>query len=367
MKVLVVLGTSTGGVGQHVRGLVRRLTEAGHQVVVAAPADVCAHFGLAEVGAGVVSLDVTDRPHPARDARALRVLSRVVTGADVVHAHGLRAAALAVLATARNGPPVVATLHNAAPSGALTGAVYAVLERVVARGSALVLGVSADLVDRMRALGARRTGLAVVPAPPPREAVRERHEVRAALDVGPSAALGVVVARLAPQKGLDVLLDAHRELRDDPEVDLLTVVAGDGPLRDGLAARIRDERLPVRLLGRRDDVPDLLAAADVVISSAVWEGQPVGLQEALHAGAAIVATDVGGTGAVVGDAALLVPAGQAAALARAVRDVVVHGSVRDDLRSHAVERAALLPTEDDALTAALAAYRSVLPRGLLGT
>ena len=62
--------------------------------------------------------------------------------------------------------PVVATLHNAAPSGALTGVVYAGLERVVARGSALVLGVSADLVDAVDRLGARRTGLAVVAAPP---------------------------------------------------------------------------------------------------------------------------------------------------------------------------------------------------------
>ncbi|WP_392541875.1 glycosyltransferase family 4 protein [Oryzobacter telluris] len=366
MKVLVVLGTSAGGVGQHVRGLVRSLTEAGHHVVVTGPAAVAEHFGLAEVATCVVPLEVSDRPHPARDARAVRDLSRLVTGADVVHAHGLRVAALAVLATARSGPPVVSTLHNAAPTSALTGAVYAVLERIVARGSTLVLGVSADLVERMAALGARRTALAVVPAPPRREADRDRYAVRADLGLGEHTALGVVIARLAAQKGLDVLLDAHRVLRDDAAVDLLTVVAGDGPLHDELAERIAAERLPVRLLGRRDDVPDLLAAADVVVSSAVWEGQPVGLQEALHAGAAIVATDVGGTHAVVGDAALLVPGGDAVSLARAVRDVVLYGGVRDDLRSKAVERAGQLPTEADALTAALAAYRSVLPRGLIG-
>ncbi|MFQ6173237.1 glycosyltransferase family 4 protein [Oryzobacter sp. R7] len=360
MKVLVVLGTSAGGVGQHVRGLATWLTRAGHHVVVCAPPEVLDRFGLAEVAAVVVPLDVTDRPHPARDARAVRALAALAAGADVVHAHGLRVAALAVLATGRGGPPVVSTLHNAAPSGALLGVVYAGLERVVARGSALVLGVSADLVERMRALGARRTALAVVPAPPRREASRDRHVVRSELGVAPSTALGVVVARLAPQKGLDLLLDAHRELRDDPEVDLLTVVAGDGPLHDALEARVADERLPVRLLGRRDDVPDLLAAADVVVSSAVWEGQPVALQEALHAGAAIVATDVGGTGAVVGDAALLVPAAEPVSLSRAVRDVVLHGSVRDDLRSKAVERAQHLPTEDDALAAALDAYRSVV-------
>ena len=152
-------------------------------------------------------------------------------------------------------------------------------------------------------------------------------------------ALAVVVARLAPQKGLDLLLDAHRELAAGEPLDLVTVVAGDGPLREPLQARIDAEHLPVRLLGHRDDVPDLLAAADVVVSSAVWEGQPVGIQEALHAGAAVVATDVGGTGAVVGDAALLVPPADPVSLSRAIRDVVVHGAVRDNLRSRAVERA----------------------------
>jgi len=185
--------------------------------------------------------------------------------------------------------------------------------------------------------------------------------VRAGLGLGDRTALAVVVARLAPQKGLDLLLDAHRELGGGEPLDLLTVVAGDGPLRAPLQARIDAEHLPVRLLGHRDDVPDLLAAADVVVSSAVWEGQPVGIQEALHASAAVVATDVGGTGAVVGDAALLVPPGDPISLARAIRDVLVHGAVRDNLRSRAVERAADLPTEADALAAALAAYRSVLP------
>ena len=83
----------------------------------------------------------------------------------------------------------------------------------------------------------------------------------------------------------------------------------------------------------------------------MWEGQPVGIQEALHAGAAVVATDVGGTAAVVGDAALLVPPADPVSMSRAIRDVVRHGSVRDDLRSKAVERSGHLPTEGDALEA----------------
>jgi glycosyltransferase involved in cell wall biosynthesis len=357
VKVLVVLGTSAGGVGRHVHGLAGSLTAAGHQVVVACPSSVEEHFRFTEVAASQEAVEVSDRPHPVRDAAAVRELRRLVVGADVVHAHGLRAAALCVLAASRSGVPVVATLHNAAPSGAFIGAVYAALERVVALRAALVLGVSADLVDRMASLGARRVGLAVVAAPPRRHAGHDRYAVRAALGIDGRTALGVVVARLAPQKGLDLLLDAHAEVRG---TDLVTVVAGDGPQRPALQARIDAEALPVRLLGQRDDVPDLLSAADVVISSAVWEGQPVGLQEALHAGAAIVATDVGGTAAVVGDAAVLVPPADATSLSRAIRDVVLHGAVRDDLRSKAVERSAELPTAEDELRAALTAYASVL-------
>ena len=364
MRVLVVLGTSAGGVGAHVRGLVSSLTGAGHHVVVACPPEVDAHFGFSEVASGTEALQVSDRPHPARDVRAVRDLSRLGGGADVGPAHGLRAAALCVFAATRSGVPVVATLHNAAPSGALTSAVYGGLERVVARGSALVLGVSSDLVERMDRLGARRTGMAVVAAPPRREATRDRYAVRSDLGVGPRTSLGVVVARLAPQKGLPLLRAAHRELAA-AGLGLLTVVAGEGPLSASIQARIDEEGLPVRLLGHRTDVPDLLRAADVVVSSAVWEGQPVGIQEALHAGAAVVATDVGGTAAVAGDAALLVPADDAVSLSRAIRDVVLHGSVRDDLRSKAVERSAQLPTDEDALAAALEAYTLVLPEGPL--
>lgn len=355
MKVLLVMGTSAGGVGTHVRALARLLEADGHQVVVAAPAEAADRFSLLE-SATLVELDLSDRPHPARDASAVRSLAGPVRGADVVHAHGLRAGAVAVLAAARSGVPVVTTLHNAAPAGRLSAAVYAGLERVVARGSDAVLGVSADLVQRAARLGARRTGLAVVPAPPFQPARRDRYAVRAELGLDARTSLGVVLARLAPQKGLHRLLDAHRELTD---LDLVTVVAGEGPQHDELQRRIDAEALPVRLLGRRGDVPDLLAAADVVVSSAVWEGQPVGLQEALHAGAAIVATDAGGTGAVVGDAAVLVPVDDATSLSRAIRDVVTHGAVRDDLRSKAVERADHLPSDADALAAVLDTYRGV--------
>ena len=170
----------------------------------------------------------------------------------------------------------------------------------------------------------------------------------------------VTVARLAPQKDLDLLVDAVAEMLERHDIDVSPSWRATGPTRSGSRAASTPRRVPVRLLGHRSDVADLIAAADAVVSTARWEGQPVGLQEALHAGAAIVATDAGGTGAVVGDAAILVPVGDVASMARALTDVLLHGAVRDDLRSRAIARGGELPTSADALEAALTAYRSVL-------
>lgn len=165
--------------------------------------------------------------------------------------------------------------------------------------------------------------------------------MRRDLAVPAGAALVVTVGRLAPQKGMDLLLDAaailaahHRPVR--------WVVAGDGPLREELCARVEDERLPVQFLGSRDDVADLMAAADVVVNTARWEGQPLGVQEALALDAAVVATDAGGTGEVTGDAAELVEI-DGAAIATGILRVLDDPSYRDDLRSRAGRRAAELP------------------------
>ncbi|MBK9475720.1 MAG: glycosyltransferase [Tetrasphaera sp.] len=353
-RILLVLGTSSGGVGAHVRSLAQGLAGAGRDVVLAAPPAVLDGFDMAATGARVVPIELSDRPRRS-DAGTLAQLGRLGAEVDLVHAHGLRAGALAVLG-ARGRTPVIVTLHNGPPQSAPARAIHAALEATVARGAALVLVVSPDLGHRLRRLRAHAIRPAVIAAPPRRAPASSRHVVRAGLDLAPHTSLALTVARLAPQKDLPTLIRAAARLRD---LDLTVAVAGDGPLRGHLQALIDAEQAPVRLLGARSDVPDLLAAADVVASSALWEGQPVALQEALLEGAAIVATDAGGTAAVLGDAGLLVPVGDPEALATALRMVLTDGTVRDNLRSRARERADDLPSVADALGAALTAYQSV--------
>ncbi|WP_156251109.1 glycosyltransferase family 4 protein [Pseudactinotalea terrae] len=349
LKVLQVAGSASGGTRSHVRELAAGLT-LDHRVVLAAPGTVVRPW---IPGLRSRLVEITDRPRP-QDAAAVSKLRALGKRADVVHAHGLRAGALSALALAGVPTPLVVTLHNLPVGGPAVQAMAAGLERVVAGSASAILGVSGDIVDHMRGMGAPHVERALIPAP-----ISEARPLdRAVLGIG-DAPLVVTIARLAPQKGLDLLLDAAALLTDRVP-GVVWAVAGDGPRFEELKRAVEDEALPVRLLGRRDDVPALLAAADVVVSTAEWEGQPVWLQEALHAGAPIVATDVGGTREVTGAAARLVRYGDADLLVAQIAAVLREPRVRDGLRAAARERAAELPRAHDALAQVLDTYDSVL-------
>jgi glycosyltransferase involved in cell wall biosynthesis len=371
LKVAIVLATSAGGVGGHVRSVVSGLTARGAHVVVLGPASTDELFGFGAAGARFAAVEIADRPHPAADMRAIARIRRFTRGADVVHAHGLRAGGLAALALARavpsplrtSLPPLVVTLHNAVIAGGVIGAAYATLERIVARSATEILGVSPDLEDRMRALGARSVHRALVPAPPRRLSDDPAAQAKLRADLGAvDRPLVAVVARLADQKGLPVLLDASAGWgRRTPAP--LVAIAGDGPLDDPLRARIEAEDLPVRLLGRRSDVPELLAAADVAVVSSVWEGQPLIVQEILRAGRPLVATRVGGIPGMVDEAAVLVPPADPAALEAAVLRVLDDPEFAERLASAASAQARRLPTEDDAIDQLTAVYARVTSTG----
>lgn len=379
-RILQVLGSSAGGVARHVGQISAALSEqvpdapdvssAGVTVLVAGPESVRALVVTAPQ-VGFAAVEIADRPR-ASDVSAVRALRRLAAGSDVLHAHGLRAGALAVLAArslpGRRRPRTVVTLHNLPVGSRSVRAVSAVLERVVGRGADEVLGVSGDLVDLARRRGARHAQRALVPAPfaaplaPSSGSVpavgTDTAAVRAGLGLAAEERLLVTVGRLAPQKGLDTLCEAASQLQEVArDLRFVWVVAGDGPLAESVRDDATRRGVPVRLLGARSDAVDLMAAADVVVSTAVWEGQPLGIQEALRVGAAVVATDAGGTREVTGDAAVLVPVGDARGLATEIAALLADPAALDRRRGLAVRRAAELPTIDDVVSSLSHIYR----------
>ncbi|MFG2122451.1 glycosyltransferase family 4 protein [Streptomyces sp. NPDC048710] len=354
LRTVQVLGGGNAGSSAHVRSLAEGLVARGVRVTVCAPDEADHAYDFTGVGA--------DHVHVPRssDPGSVAALRAACADADLVHAHGLHASFRAVLALSGRRTPLVVTWHNRARAEGARAHLLRLLERRVVRTAAVVLGTTSDLVDRARRTGARDARLAAVGLPGRRRPVdhddpdRLRPKTRAELGATGRPVL-MAVGSLDRERGYDVLLDAARAWRDLDPVPLV-VVAGEGPLRPVLQRRIEDEELPVRLVGRREDVPELLAAADLALVTSSWESRSVLAQEALHARVPLVATRVGGVPDLVGDAAELVPYGDAEALADTVVRLLADPERRELLRERGTRQAATWPTEDETVAQVLSVY-----------
>lgn len=385
-RVLELSAQAAGGVRAHIRQVSQLLAKDGHQVLLAGPSNVISPADGAVSGAcpRTYQIDIGARPSGA-DLKALRQLKQLAATVEVIHAHGLRAGALAVLAAKRlpaaKRPRVVVTLHNLPVGSAPTRLVGKALHLVVVKGADYVLTVSPDLLKKAKQLGLKAGEIAVVPAPARSlsdcagtASSETDFGTTASLDPasGPGAGSGpgigsgsgvdagsgcasssaasseaapclLTIARLAPQKGLDLLLEAATLIKQRG-IDFTWLVAGDGPLKAQLNQQIDDAALPVKLLGRREDIGALLSQADVVVQTSYWEGQPLTLREAMQAGRAIVATDVGGSAYTLAGCGQLVEP-QAGPLADAVVAVISDPKRRETLEAASRAAVAKIPGE----------------------
>ncbi|HWC34139.1 MAG TPA: glycosyltransferase family 4 protein [Mycobacteriales bacterium] len=350
IRLLLTLAETTGGIGRHVALLAERLPQLGVEVSVAGPVSA-----LETVGA--VS-DVVSHEIPVGNAVAARRALRPLVGdADVVHAHGLRSGVLAAAANRRT--PVVVTWHNAPLVGGVRLTAHRIAAGYAARRADLTLGASPDLTAAARRAGARHAQDTFVVAPPLPPASRSREETRDDLQVG-SRPMVLAIGRLQAQKRFDVLIDAAAGWQDRGERGPAVIIAGSGPDQAALKARAEAAHAWVRFLGARDDVADLLAAADVVVLASEWEARSLVAQEALRAGVPLVTTPVGGLPDLVGAAASFVPVGDPPALREAVLRLVGDADLRAQLATAGKARAATWPTVEESIAALAATYRVLL-------
>jgi glycosyltransferase involved in cell wall biosynthesis len=223
------------------------------------------------------------------------------------------------------GVPIVITAEMAVDLW--KGTSERLVDRRLARWCDRLVGNSHAVVDYYRSLGVPEDRLVLIYSgiaeeePPP----VDRALVRAEFGFAAEAPMALFAGRLAEQKRIDDLLKAL-DLLQHVQPDLRTLIAGDGPLRSQLeeTARLYDLEGKVRFLGHREDVPRLMAAADLVVLPSAYEGLPNLVLEAMRFRKPVVATAAPGTTEVVvdGQTGVLVPVANPQLLCRAIRDIV---------------------------------------------
>jgi glycosyltransferase involved in cell wall biosynthesis len=205
------------------------------------------------------------------------------------------------------------------------------IDRALARWCDKVVGNSHAVVDFYRQAGLPEDKLAMIYSGIDVDVnvdailAVDRSEVRARFGWPADAPVVLFAGRLMPQKGVADLINAL-DLLQHVRPQIRTLIVGAGPLKSELEEVAHAYRLDekVKFLGHRDDVPTLLAAADLLVLPSLYEGLPNVVLEAMRLGKPVVATAAPGTVEVVnpGETGLLVPLRNPPALAQAIRTLV---------------------------------------------
>jgi glycosyltransferase involved in cell wall biosynthesis len=257
---------------------------------------------------------------------------------DLVHLHTGRANWIGGLAARRAGLPALTTRRMDRPVGRhlLNRLVYG---NFVQRAVGIAPAVSAHLreggVDPaiVRTIWSTVDGAVLQPSVP-------RDDLRVSFGISSANKLLLVAAHLTRRKGVDIALRALSRYLAEKEggaAEVVLWIAGDGPERPMLEELAADLKLGahVRFLGRREDMPDLLAAADLLIMPSRSEGLGIAALEAMAAGLPVLGCRVGGLGEAVvdGRTGVLVPPDDVDALAKALDRLL-----GDDHLRHALGR-----------------------------
>jgi glycosyltransferase involved in cell wall biosynthesis len=293
--------------------------EFGHSAVFFEPGPAIERYARAGIAVSTLDAPLTGALALYRAYRRLEAELRR-DPPDLLHAYGLRPSILARFLKPRL--PLVQAVHSIDRHRPPW---QAYLDRETARRvDRYVTNSAAGSAFLAAERGVESARIRVVPNGIDVEAVAaaapERERMRNMLGIPVACALVLTVANLREPKGLDVLIQvAERLTAARPAPLFVWLIAGTGPLGGDLAKELARRGLAerVRLIGFRSDVPALLAAADLFCLTSRREGVPIAILEAMAAGKAVVATDVGGVGELVvaGETGLLAPAGDDAALA----------------------------------------------------
>lgn len=373
VRVLQVIRPAVGGMKGHMLQIATGLAAYGFEAEVACPGDSDLVQDAMERNLLVHPVGIAGPLDPVRDPLAVLALRDVIRERKpaLVHAHGFKAGLIARLAARMAGRvPVVVTVHNHVlyrDISPFTRWRYVTVERWLSGMTARIVTVSDSLRDELigeygiapRLITTVHNGLDLGRF----LGLADKRAARVRYGVPGDALVFGIAARFAPQKAMDVLVEAAVPVLERCENAFL-LLAGDGPTLESARAVARRQKARERILfpGLETDVPGLLASLDVYVSAALSEGLPLGTIEAMAAGLPVVSTAAGGTPEVVEDGVtgVLVPPGDASALCAAMMRLAFDPAARIRMGDAGRARALAEFTEERMFERTAQVYREVL-------
>lgn len=278
---------------------------------------------------------------------------------DLIHAHESAPALVADLARKGRNIPLIITYHGSEP------------ERVrafgsIARRADLVITPSHRAAKNLATKGGvpeeklKVIGLGIKPAPAetPDDVATLRRDL-----IGDGTHLIVILARIAYQKGIDILIDSVAQMKES-HPNYRFVVVGDGPLEDEMQAlaRQKDVLSHLNFVGRSEMPFRYLRAGDLMLLTSRWEALPISIVEAFQTGTPVVATDCSGVSELVDESVgKCVPKGDVAAICQAVWETLEDAPGLTAKSAAALKRSKEARFDPDTINATFeATYRALL-------
>ena len=337
-----------GGGESHLLSLTAHLDRSRFEPVVLSFTDGPMMERLKEMGVET-RLIYTEKPFDIRIWGQVKRLLQA-EAPDVIHAHGTRASSNVLWAARKLGIPVIYTVHGWSfhqDQHPLVRRLRILGEKYLTERSEVNISVSAsnqqsgkEMIPQFRSV-VINNGIDQQKFDPE----RAYSDVRAELGIARDSVVVLFIARFTAHKQPLTLIRAFARaltmLQGIGAAGLHLLMVGDGDEKEAGVALARELGLEDKIIFQafRQDVPDVLRAADIFVLPSLWEGLPIGLLEAMAMRKAVIGTRVDGTREVLqdGDNGLMVEPGDVDGLAAAIVRLAADRELRESLRARAFQ------------------------------